>query len=202
MYIALIHQMNEEQARRFEPSFIEARSNMRNGEWQAITLKSIDRDIEGEHLAKFDRYNFIYSLHFSMSEPSLVAYYPTLEHMRKRKEIRLKFGKFLTNIKNEIGLENESMIKNYVDAYNSILQARNGWKMNFINSNDREGWLDVYRDDSRVSSCMSECDSVKLYAHEHSVLKLAYLSDDDGVIALHENQRVSAVLEDRAVFFL
>ena len=183
MYIALIHQMNEEQARRFEPSFIEARANMRNGEWQAITLKSIDRDIEGEHLAKFDRYNFIYSLHFSMSEPSLVAYYPTLEHMRKRKEIRLKFGKFLTNIKNEIGLENESMIKNYVDAYNSILQARNGWKMNFINSNDREGWLDVYRDDSRVSSCMSECDSVKLYAHEHSVLKLAYLSDDDGVIA-------------------
>jgi len=182
IYLSLIYQMNEDKARQFEPAFIDARVNFRSGEWQAITLKSIDSNIEGYHLINFDRYNFIYSLHFSMSEPTLVAYYPTLEHMRKRKEVRLRFGKFLTNIKDEIGIESESIIKNYVDAYNSILHARNGWRLDFIDSNDREGWLNIYRDDAHVNSCMSDSDSVKLYAHDRSVLRLAYLTNNDEAV--------------------
>ena len=182
IYLSLIYQMNEDKARQFEPSFIDARVNFRSGEWQAITLKSIDSNIEGDHLTMFDRYNFIYNLHFSMSEPSLVAYYPSLEHMRKRKEIRLRFGKFLSNIKDEIGIESESIIKNYVDAYNSILHARNGWRLDFIGSNDREGWLNIYQDDRHVNSCMSDCDSVKLYAHDRSVLRLAYLVNQDNEV--------------------
>ena len=182
IYLSLIYQMNEDKARQFEPAFIDARVNFRSGDWQAITLKSIDSNIEGDHLTMFDRYNFIYSLHFSMSEPTLVAYYPTLEHMRKRKEVRLRFGKFLSNIKNEIGIESESIIKNYVDAYNSILHARNGWRLDFIGSNDREGWLNIYRDNEHVDSCMSDCDSVKLYAHDRSVLRLAYLVNQDNEV--------------------
>jgi len=183
-YISLIHQMNEAQAMRFEPSFVKAREKMRSGEWQAIRLTGINANIEGDHLEKFDRFNFIYNLHFSVSEPSLVAYYPSLEHMRRQKETKLRFGKFLTNIKDEIGIESESIIKSYVDSYNAILEARNGWKLDFIGSNDREGWLNVYRDDRHVNSCMSDCDSVKLYAHDLSVLRLAYLSDrDDHVLA-------------------
>jgi len=182
LYVALIYQMTEDQAMKFEPSFMKARANIRSGEWQAITLQGVDRNIEGDHLAQFDRYNFIYHLHFSMSEPSLVAYYPSLDHMRKGREVRLRFGKFLSNIKDEIGIESEAIIKQYVDAYNSILQARNGWKLDFIGSNDRKGWLEIYQDTSHVQSCMSDCDSVKLYAHDISVLRLAYLADDDNEV--------------------
>jgi hypothetical protein len=181
-YLWLIMQMHPIQAMKFEPSFVKAREMM-STEWQSIDLRSINSIISGDHLPKFDRYNTIYQLHFSVSEPSLVAYYPSLDHMRRGREVKLRFGKFLSNIKNEIGID-ESTIKNYVDSYNAILQSRNNWRLDFIESEDQQGWLDAYRDESNLSSCMSECDSVKYYAHSLSVLRLALLRDDeDNVIA-------------------
>jgi len=181
-YLWLIMQMSTIQARQFEPSFIKAREMM-STEWQSIDLRTISKVISGDHLPKFDRYNMIYQLHFSISEPSLVAYYPSLDHMRRGREVKLRFGKFLSNVKNEIGID-ESKIKNYVDSYNAILQAQNNWRLHFIESDSPQDWLDAYQDESNVSSCMSDCDSVKYYAHPLSVLRLAVLrDDDDNVIA-------------------
>lgn len=179
-YLSLIDQMSIELGLKFEPMYFRAQEYMRSN-WQAITLRSIDSSIDFD-LTNFNYYNKIYQVHYSIDEPSMVAYYPSLDHMRRGREVRLRFGKFLSNIKDEIGLTDESMLKKYVDSYNAMMQARQGWRMNFIESNDREGWLETYRDERHVRSCMSDCDSVKLYAHDHSILRLAYLTNDDDEI--------------------
>jgi hypothetical protein len=62
------------------------------------------------------------------------------------------------------------------------MQARNGWAVQFVAHDDPQGWVNIYDDDT-VSSCMQGERAVRVYAHEKSVLRLAYVKVGEKVIA-------------------
>jgi hypothetical protein len=91
-----------------------------------------------------------------------------------------KLGKYLTTFKDFIGIT-ETEIKDAVEKYNAIVASRTGWEVKFIESTDAEGFVRIYRDCS-AGSCMKGEDAVRVYAHEKSVLRLAYIQSLSGDI--------------------
>ena len=91
-----------------------------------------------------------------------------------------KLCKYLTTFKDFIGLS-EAEIKDAVEKYNAIVASRTGWEVKFIESNDAEGFVRIYRD-CRAGSCMKGTDAVRVYAHDKSVIRLAYIQSLAGEI--------------------
>jgi hypothetical protein len=112
----------------------------------------------------------------------LIAYYPNLDHFRQGREVRTKLGKYLTQFKEEIQL-NDLEIKSITEAHTARVQAQQGWEVRFIESTDGTGWVNIYGQGERFNSCMTNSKAVQVYAHEKSVLKLAYMLEGGSVIA-------------------
>lgn len=130
----------------------------------------------------YSRSQLLHNLHVSLHDANLIAYYPTLKHYREGREVRTRLGAYLTKYADSFGLD-QTTIKTLVDRYNAVLRGRTGWRVEFIEHDDEQGWVDVY-DSSKVSSCMQGETAVRVYAHEHSELRLAYVKDsNDDVIA-------------------
>ena len=91
-----------------------------------------------------------------------------------------KLGKYLTTFKDFIGLS-EAHIKDIVEKYNAIVASRTGWEVRFIESTDADGFVRIYRD-ALAGSCMKGMDAVRVYAHEKSVIRLAYIQSVAGEI--------------------
>lgn len=120
---------------------------------------------------------WFHALHISVDDPYQVAYYPSLRHYKEGREVRTRLGKYLRKYQALFCLE-EKEIKQLTDWHFSQLEARKGWKVDWRESNDPEGWWDSYYNQTTVSSCMAKdfCErAVKSYAHEKSDMKLAYL---------------------------
>lgn len=120
---------------------------------------------------------WFHALHISVDDPYQVAYYPTLRHYKEGREVRTRLGKYLHKYQALFCL-NDNEIKQLVDWHLAQLEARKGWKVDWRESNDPEGWWDSYYMNTTVSSCMAKdfCEqAIKAYAHEQSDMRLAYL---------------------------
>ena len=158
------------------------------GEWLHIPYADYLGEIDNNSflLSKHQNIQVLHNIHESVEDSVLIAYYPTLEHLRLNRIVKTKLGKYLFKYQNELGL-NEAQIKLMVEKHNARLQARSGWNVKFIESNDSNGWLKVYAD-CEFKSCMTTETSdntskakpfVRCYAHDKSVLRLAYLQSGD-----------------------
>lgn len=161
---------------RLEPNLKHVDNQFESGEWVKVHWYELGMDTP-----VVDRLNYLFHLHrvhVSLKSPLQIAHYPSLRHLRDRREVITKLGKYLTTFKDFIGL-NESEIKNYVEKYSSMVAGRTGWIVNFIESNDADGFERVYLK-SKAKSCMTDNDentrnAIRTYAHDKSVIRLAYL---------------------------
>lgn len=185
-YLDCLHHTNSNIAMRIEPKLFEVRQKMNNGEWSEIPIKEYLKTLiqnRGESvrydeiIGKYEHFQKLHNLHESINEPMLVAYYPSIDYMRKGREVRTKFGKYLTQFANEFGIDG-SIVKELSEIHSARILARKGWQVHFIESNDEQGWLDVYG--SGVGSCMQGKSCVRVYAHEKSVLRLAHIKTNEG----------------------
>lgn len=185
-YISILRdKISPDVAYKIEPRLKEIDDRFKLSEWIAIPFKDYisGSDIQ---IGKFLDLNILHMIHESTADPLLIAYYPSIDHMRKGREIRTKLGKYLKTYQIELGLS-DADIKMIVEKHNSTIEARAGWTVKFIGSNDPQGWHNVYAN-CNCRSCMSDGkgeaeDAVKLYAHENSVLKLAFIQSGDEIIA-------------------
>ncbi len=122
----------------------------------------------------------LHAIHQSTVDARQIAYYPTLKHMRAQREVRTTLGKYLTKYAEVFRLD-ERTIKSMAEKYNAIVSARVGWEVAFKEHDDPQGWIDVYSDE--IQSCMRGESAVRVYAHELSVLRLAYVKSGNNAVA-------------------
>ena len=133
------------------------------------------------HLA---RINLLHNLHYSIKSPHLVAYYPTLRHLRQSREVVSTLGKYLARFSGLFNIP-ESAIKQMVDEHKSREAGKEGWAVSIIGGKqkDKQAWVDAYsKKNSLVHSCMANRDCVHVYAHRLSELKLVVLKNKDSKI--------------------
>lgn len=173
----------DSQLRSIEPNILFIRDQYQNNDWIKVPFKNYDIQSDGLTASQI-----LHNVHQSEVDPMMIAYYPTLHHLRIKKEIRTKLGKYLSTFREYFNLS-EADIKSCVEAHASFIQSRKGWNVKFIESNDPQGWIDVYQKSKykprshESMSCMTDCDSVQVYANDQSVLRLAYLMDHETILA-------------------
>jgi len=181
-YLKTLEDMDYRIRDKLEPRFDEVRNKFLdagNGqEWRRLDFKKYG--MKETSINALDRLHPLHNLHTSVISPIMVAYYPTLNDYRRGKEVRTKIGKYLTAYKDELHLT-ELEIKSIVEAHASHIESQKGWGVHFIEPTDKQGWIDVYA--SNVKSCMQDDDSVRVYSHPLSDLRLAYLVSSEGIIA-------------------
>lgn len=172
---------------KLEPQLNNILYKWQNGDWLQVPYSDYMSGIDNNSflLSKHQHIQVLHNIHESIEDPMLIAYYPTLDHLRLNRIVKTKLGKYLTKFQNELGL-NESQIKLMVEKHNARLEARSGWAVKFIESNDPDGWQKVYAD-CEFKSCMTTENKAKpyirSYAHDKSVLRLAYLQSGDVIKA-------------------
>jgi hypothetical protein len=122
----------------------------------------------------------LHSVHMSVSENTagMVAFAETPDKLRADRFTLMKPGRYLNKYFSD--KLSESDIREIVQKMDALLAPAD---LRFIEGNDRDGWVRVYRDGP--TSCMSggAADYVEVYAHNRSVLRLAYLVQGDDNIA-------------------
>lgn len=160
---------------KIEPSIFRVMKLWTDNGWEYIDMIKLGMS---ENSNKFlEHFQPLHNLHRSVTEPSMVAYYPSLRHMREGREVKTRLGKYLTTYKNDFNLS-EGEIKSVVEGYNGFLNSQSGWVVSFIDHDDEQGWIDAYSDVSALRTCMSGEKAVRAYAHSKSVLKLAILKNE------------------------
>jgi hypothetical protein len=149
-----------------EPALYVGRDKIYNDTWESV-------GIVPEH-----RIDALHCLHVSSEDPTKIAYYPTLRHMREGREVRTSLGKYLTKYKELFGFD-ENKCRDLAQKFAAI-QAGQGYTLEFKEQDDPEGWVYVYNHGPH--SCMKGEEAVKVYASGVSNLRLAYLEDMDGEI--------------------
>ena len=184
LYLNLIHRVDSGVTHRIEPNIQDALGKLNTGEWERVNfddLIPLSADNPNASRNAFNIMNRLHLLHISVDNPSQVAYYPTIRHMREGREVRTKLGKYLTNFASALGLR-EIDIKSMAEKHTANLASRNGWEVRFIEHDDPNGWVSVYQSE-KVNSCMLNEKAVRVYANEHSTLRLAYVFDGADVVA-------------------
>lgn len=173
-YIQRLESMrNDNIIRKLEPRLLEVEKCFERGEWTYMYWNKLEIDTMVQA-----RLNYLFKLHrthASIKSPLQIAYYPTLKHLRDQREVVTKIGKYLTTFKDYLEL-NETDIKAIVEKHNAIIASQSGWVLNFIESNDADGFERVYNN-CTANSCMKNESAVRVYAHEKSVIRLAYLTN-------------------------
>ena len=176
-YIKRIEQL-EKVRDKLEPRIKKIEQEFEKGEWTFMNWNALG--ITHEQGANLSYLFFLHRTHVSLMNPLQIAHYPTLKHLRDGREVVTKLGKYLTTFKDFIGLS-EADVKDIVEKYNAIVASRTGWEVRFIESTDADGFVRIYRDAS-AGSCMKGMDAVRVYAHEKSVIRLAYIQSLAGEI--------------------
>ena len=173
----------DSQLQSIEPNILYIRDQYQNNDWIKVPFDQYDINSSNLRIAQC-----LHNVHQSEVDPMMIAYYPTLHHLRIKKEIRTKLGKYLSTFREYFNLS-EAEIKSCVEAHASFIQSRKGWNVKFIESNDPQGWIDVYQKSQKKPrsnedmSCMTDCSSVQVYANDRSVLRLAYMMDHETILA-------------------
>jgi hypothetical protein len=121
-------------------------------------------------------YYALHGLHVSEEDPSQVAFAETLDKLVADRFTRCKPGRYLTRFFGDVLTEDQ------IRAYTQRFAARllEG-ELRFIENDDPDGWVRVYRDGP--SSCMQGEDCVKVYAREGNGLRLAYMQREGEIVA-------------------
>jgi len=176
-YIKRIEQLDKVRDK-LEPRIKQIDQEFNGGEWVHMNWNAIG--ITGEQFVALDYLFNLHRVHVSLMNPLQIAHYPTLKHLRDGREVVTKLGKYLTTFKDFIGIT-DAEIKDAVEKYNAIVASRTGWEVRFIESTDADGVVRIYRD-CLAGSCMKGTDAVRVYAHEKSVIRLAYIQSLAGEI--------------------
>jgi hypothetical protein len=176
-YIKRIEQLKNVRDK-LEPRIKQIEQEFEVGGWTYMAWNALG--ITHEQGSNLSYLFFLHRTHVSLMNPLQIAHYPTLKHLRDGREVVTKLGKYLTTFKDFIGLS-EADVKDIVEKYNAIVASRTGWEVKFIESNNPEGFVRIYRDAS-AGSCMKGMDAVRVYAHEKSVIRLAYIQSLAGEI--------------------
>ena len=190
-YLMELYNRGEYAYRKVEPALMYIRERKSEGHWLMVDLMNrhplADTSLSTADIERFRAYrhavdaiSVLHQLHVSEEIPSQVAYYPTLRAWRDNKAVRTSLGKYLTKYKDMFCLT-ESEIKSMAEKYQSEINARAGWELKYIEHDDPNGWMRVYNSED-VRSCMRGMNAVRVYAHEKSELRLAYLMAGDGKI--------------------
>jgi hypothetical protein len=177
----ITHNLSDKVLKAIEPRILELKEHFKNNEWQYIEWVKYGLN-DNDKLKRLQNLFSLHQIHYSLMSPMLIAYYPNLEHFRSGREVRTKLGKYLTQFKEEIQLT-DLEIKSITEAHTARVQAQQGWEVRFIESTDGAGWVNIYGQGERFNSCMTNSKAVQVYAHEKSVLKLAYMLEGGSVIA-------------------
>ena len=183
-YLNYIGRMPNDTLTKIEPNMASAWAKLNKGDWERINFEEllpININDKFASASAFRSMNRLHNLHISVDNPAQVAYYPTVRHMREGREVRTKLGKYLNNYASVFCLT-ESDIKNMAEKHSANLASRNGWTVGFIEKDDPDGWVRTYSSD-KVTSCMAGEKAVRVYANEHSVVRLAYVFDGNEVVA-------------------
>jgi len=176
-YLKRIEQLNEVR-NKLEPRIKQIDQEFHTGEWAYMAWNSIG--ITNEQGANLSYLFFLHRVHVSLMNPLQIAHYPTLKHLRDGREVVTKLGKYLTSFKDFIGIT-ETEIKDAVEKYNAIVASRTGWEVKYIESTDADGFVRIYSN-CLAGSCMKGMDAVRVYAHDKSVIRLAYIQSLAGEI--------------------
>ena len=176
-YLRRIEQL-EKVRDKLEPRLKQIDKEFNGGEWTYMAWNSIG--INNEQSQNISYLFWLHRVHVSLMNPLQIAHYPTLKHLRDGREVVTKLGKYLTTFKDFIGIT-ETEIKDAVEKYNAIVASRTGWEVRFIESTDADGFVRIYRD-CLAGSCMKGVDAVRVYAHDKSVIRLAYIQSLAGEI--------------------
>jgi hypothetical protein len=135
-------------------------------EWQAVPWAREDwfRD---------SPYAYLHLLHMSEQNPLIVAYTQSIDKLLANRQTPVKPGRYLTQFFSDV--LTETQIKHWAEK---VVAATVPCELDYIGSNDREGWIKVYAVpmESGDMSCMTGKTSVGVYAHDKSVLRLAYIT--------------------------
>jgi hypothetical protein len=176
-YIKRIEQLKNVRDK-LEPRIKKIEQEFETGEWTYMAWNSIG--INNEQSQNISYLFNLHRVHVSLMNPLQIAHYPTLKHLRGGREVVTKLGKYLTTFKDFIGIT-ETEIKDAVEKYNAIVASRTGWEVRFIESTDADGFVRIYSN-CLAGSCMKGMDAVRVYAHDKSVLRLAYIQSLAGEI--------------------
>jgi hypothetical protein len=176
-YIKRIEQLDKVRDK-LEPRIKQIDKEFNGGEWVHMNWNALG--ITGEQFVALDYLFNLHRVHVSLMNPLQIAHYPTLKHLRDGREVVTKLGKYLTSFKDFIGIT-DAEIKDAVEKYNAIVASRTGWEVRFIESTDADGFVRIYRD-CLAGSCMKGVDAVRVYAHDKSVIRLAYIQSLAGEI--------------------
>ena len=168
---------SDEIVEKIEPRILEVEKIWNDNEWDQIKLRDYGYPVE--KIARFGFLDILFNVHYSITEPALIAYYPSLKHYREKREVKTRLGKFLARFKDDLEL-NDDEIKLIVDSYNAELAKNQDLKFNLL-SDDIENevkWASVYSDVSMVRSCMSEKNfAIRTYCTGLNQVSLAYLTN-------------------------
>jgi len=196
-YIHHMDNISRKVAKSIEPAIFTAMENFTNGTWEAIdVMRSLhphtpyhastdstpeQRERYEASWSAFHTFNALHRVHVSTEDINQIAYYPTLKHMRDGREVRTRLGRYLTKYQHALALS-DLEVKSIAEKHASNMQSRGGWTVSFKEHDDVQGWLDVYGSEY-VSSCMQNESAIRVYAHEKSVLRLAYVQAGDRITA-------------------
>lgn len=191
LYFKSLEYINGRISEQIEPTYYSTSSKIRNGEWEMLDIMNKLHPYVNNQGSTHDDYvraqagfvtlDRLHRIHVSTEDINQIAYYPTLKHMREGREVRTRLGRYLTKYQQAFSLT-ESDIKNMTEKHASNMRARGGWEVGFVEHNDADGWLNVYRSPD-VNSCMQDMEAIRIYAHEQSVLRLAYVKAGERIIA-------------------
>ena len=163
------------------------------GQERELGWKELRQTLQNSIGTSFNDFNeprgmyLLHHAHISVEDPRLIAYYPSLKHLTESiyagdpnlRAVKVKLGKYLTAYKDVLNVS-EVQIKDIVERYNGHLAAKVGWKVEFIEHDDPDGWFKVYATKGEFASCMTGKEAVRLYAHDKSELRLAYIESGNG----------------------
>jgi hypothetical protein len=123
------------------------------------------------------KYRWLHSLHMSTTkeQEGCVAFAESLDKMKIERYTVMKAGRYLTRFFPELG---DKEIKLWTEKLAASLRPA---ELKFVEHDNKSGWEEVYA--NGPDSCMSgdSADCVRVYAHEKSVLRLAYLMQGDDI---------------------
>lgn len=175
-YLRAVLELSGRGTEKIEPATYEIVKRWQDNNWEPITDFNLNIDAKIKNGLSF--LHSLHQLHQSITDPLLIAYYPTLRHYREGREVKTKLGKYLTAFKNILGISDEG-IRDLVNQWNGQILGKNTWQLKFATT--KREWREVYRTD-RVHSCMRGEDCVSIYAHDKSTVRLAYIQDENNEI--------------------
>jgi hypothetical protein len=166
--------LGRERGEKYADALRRAESMFVNGEYERPSMGPMFK--AGQAKRVFKHLNFLHNLHWSKKFPGQVAYAESYDKLVADRWTTCKPGRYLTKFFSDVLDENQIRAEvQYMAA--STLPA----ELHYIEHDDPDGWVHVYA--NGPDSCMRGDDCVKVYAHDESVLRLAYLKQNDFIMA-------------------